>query len=148
MFTIAVLSVTLLHLNRIMFYQIGTLPLSFVIGMVINDVWMFGKREKGNTQEETDGDVIVQPRWVTMSLEQMVRCGFALMTVAMLLIAGFRVDMSLSNLGEINGLSVLIGVVIDQIVIRPVVGASIIGCFRLVEAIVGREKVMGYRVIQ
>ena len=149
LFTLALLSITLLHLNRIMFYQIATLPISLVIGMIVNDIWMLRKTEGNKSLEETDREVvIVQPRWITMSWEQIVRACFASLIVGMVLIAGYRVDMSLSNLGELNGLSVLIGFAIDQIAMRPVIGLIIIGCFKLVELVVGREQMMEYRVLR
>ena len=38
--TIGVLTVTLLRLNRITFYQIAVLPVCFLITLIINDIWL------------------------------------------------------------------------------------------------------------
>ena len=130
-----------------MFYQIGTLPLSFILGMIINDIWLL-KRRRQSQLEDVEGQVIVQPRWITMGLEQTIRASAVLIIVVMLSIAAYKVNFSLSNLGQINSLSVLIGFAIDQLAMRPILGLIIVGIFKAIQAIVGKESMSEYKILR
>lgn len=55
-----------------------------------------------------------------------------LMMILMLSIAAYKVNFSLSNLGEINSLSVLIGFAVDQLAMRPTLGLMIVGVFKVI----------------
>lgn len=44
--TIGFESISLLRMNRIMFHQVGLLPLAFLTTLVINDIWLLNKPKR------------------------------------------------------------------------------------------------------
>ena len=136
--TVAVFSVSLLRLNRIMFTQLIASPLCLLLTLAANDAWIFRKKYR---QEEEENQVAVQHRLLTMEPEHIIRAAIAGLTVGMLTVAAYRVNMSLSNLGELNILSVVIGVAIDQVAIRPCCFLLCLAAVKAAEAVVGASRV-------
>lgn len=44
--TIGFEAISLLRMNKIMFHQVGLLPLAFIITLVINDIWLLNKPKR------------------------------------------------------------------------------------------------------
>ena len=92
--------------------------------------------ESVEIEQQRGREEVKTNKWVDRSnFEILLLCGIGLTSMVLMLQTAMTLGTSISNSGELNLLSLLLMVAIDQFAIRPITGAIFVGTLYLVAAI-------------